>query len=413
MSNDQDSALPFDLPSGWPVTSVGEQFFLILGKMLDAEKNVGVSKPYLGNRSVQWGRVDIDDLSLIKLTQADLRHYRLAEGDLLVCEGGDIGRSAIWRGQLEECYFQKALHRVRPRGGFIPVLLRYLLEYYSKTGFLLNFATQTSIAHLPKDKFEVLPLPHPPLEEQQAIAEALSDADALIEGLERLIAKKRLIKQGAMQDLLTAKRRLPGFSGEWKPLNLAASSHLKARIGWQGLTTQEYLKFGEYTLVTGTDIHSGKINWRGCVFVDKWRFVQDRNIQLQNGDILLTKDGTIGKVARVSDLPGPATLNSGVFVIRPKNESYHSGFAFHILSSSIFEEFLAKLTAGSTIVHLYQKDLVTFVFDAPDIEEQIEISVVLDEMDAEIQTLETRLEKARFVKEGMMQNLLTGRIRLV
>ena len=261
------------------------------------------------------------------------------------------------------------------------------------------------------EKF-LLPIPKR-REEQEAIAEALSDADALIEGLERLIAKKRLIKQGAMQDLLTAKRRLPGFSGEWKTFNLASSSHLKARIGWQGLTTQEYRKFGEHTLVTGTDIVSGRVNWRGCVFVDKWRFDQDRNIQLRDNDILLTKDGTIGKVARVTDMPGPAALNSGVFVIRPKNGQYHPGFAFHILSSSVFGDFLAKLTAGSTIVHLYQKDLVTFEFPAPDFEEQEAISKALDDMDAEIQALETRLEKARQVKEGMMQNLLTGRIRLV
>lgn len=249
--------------------------------------------------------------------------------------------------------------------------------------------------------------------EQEAIAEALSDADALIEGLERLIAKKRLIKLGAMQDLLTAKRRLPGLSREWKNFNLASSSHLKARIGWQGLTTQEYRKFGEHILVTGTDIVSGRVNWRGCVFVDKWRFDQDRNIQLRDDDILLTKDGTIGKVARVTDIPGPAALNSGVFVIRPKNGQYHPGFVFHILSSSVFGDFLAKLTAGSTIVHLYQKDLVTFEFPAPDFEEQEAISKALDDMDAEIQALDTRLEKARQVKEGMMQNLLTGRIRLV
>jgi type I restriction enzyme S subunit len=147
----EDTTLPFKIPSGWESTSVGDEFFLILRKMLDAEKNVGVPRPYLGNKSVQWGRIDTDDLSLIKLTPADLRRYRLVAGDLLVCEGGDIGRSAIWQGQLEECYFQKALHRVRPRGGYSPVLLRYLLELYSKTGFLLNFATQTSIAHLPKD----------------------------------------------------------------------------------------------------------------------------------------------------------------------------------------------------------------------------------------------------------------------
>ena len=215
MSTGEEAKLPFPLPNGWGITHVGEEFFLTLGKMLDAEKNVGTAKPYLGNKSVQWGRIDVDDLSLIKLTPTDMRRYRLVEGDLLVCEGGDIGRSAIWRSQLAECYFQKALHRLRTRGRYSSVLLRYLLEYYSKTGFLLNFSTQTSIAHLPKDKLEVLPLPEPPIVEQKAIAETLSKADALIEVLEQLIVKKHNIKKGAMQDLLSGKRRLPGFEGKW------------------------------------------------------------------------------------------------------------------------------------------------------------------------------------------------------
>jgi type I restriction enzyme S subunit len=253
----------------------------------------------------------------------------------------------------------------------------------------------------------------PPLHEQQAIAAALSDADGVVAGLERVIAKKHLIKQGAMQDLLTARRRLPGFSGDWEPVNLAKESHLKARIGWQGLTTSEYRDSGEYHLITGTEIIDGRVDWRRCVFVDKWRFDQDRNIQLRNADVLLTKDGTIGKVAQVRDLPGPAALNSGVFVIRPKSDAYDATFLFHVLRSSVFDTFLAKLTAGSTIVHLYQKDLVAFEFLAPGIEEQRAIAAALDDMDAEILTLQDRLTKARAVKEGMMQNLLTGRVRLV
>jgi len=215
MSEADTVLLPAKFPTDWPISTVGEQFHIILGKMLDAEKNVGTYKPYLGNRSVQWGHIDVSDLDMIKLTDGDIRKYRLQNGDLLVCEGGDIGRAAIWQNQIDECYFQKALHRLRPRSEYSSVLMRYLLEYYAKSGFLVNFATQTSIAHLPKDKFVTVPLPNPPLHEQQAIAAALSDADGVVAGLERVIAKKRLIKQGAMQDLLTARRRLPGFSGEW------------------------------------------------------------------------------------------------------------------------------------------------------------------------------------------------------
>lgn len=254
----------------------------------------------------------------------------------------------------------------------------------------------------------------PPLPEQRAIAEAFSDVDGLLGGLDRLIAKKRDLKQAAMQQLLTGQTRLPGFHGKWVPLNMAQNSTLKARIGWQGLTTAEYLKTGDYFLVTGTDFSDGRIAWSSCCFVADERYTQDPNIQLRSKDILLTKDGTIGKVAYVDHLPGPATLNSGVFVIRPKGEAYDPQFFYFILTSRIFEQFLNKLAAGSTISHLYQKDFVTFSFLVPaTIHEQTAVASVLSEMDGELAVLEQRREKTRALKQAMMQELLTGRTRLI
>lgn len=254
----------------------------------------------------------------------------------------------------------------------------------------------------------------PEYNEQQVIATALSDVDALLESLDQLITKKRNLKQAAMQELLTGKTRLPGFDGEWKPLNMAQESTLKARIGWQGLTTAEYLKSGQYALITGTDFIDGKIDWEGCHFVEKERYDQDRYIQIQINDVLLTKDGTIGKAAFVDRLPYRATLNSGVFVIRPKNAAYVPKYLFWVLLSQIFIDFLNKLQAGSTISHLYQKDFVNFEFLAPaKIDEQIAIATILSDMDAEITTLEQRRKKTRDLKQAMMQELLTGKTRLI
>lgn len=130
--------------------------------------------------------------------------------------------------------------------------------------------------------------------------------------------------------------------------------------------------------------------------------------------ILITKDGTIGKVAYIPELDTPATLNSGVFVVRPKNNSFHPHFMYHILGSSVFRAFLDKLTAGSTIVHLYQKDLGSFVCYIPQLaEEQEAIAGILSNMDDEIALLEQELKKLRDLKQGMLRELLTGRIRLV
>lgn len=254
----------------------------------------------------------------------------------------------------------------------------------------------------------------PPLPEQSAIAAALGDVDALIATQDALIAKQRAIRQGAMQELLTGKRRLPGFGGKWISQRLGNAAMLKARIGWQGLTTAEYLDDGNYYLVTGTDFSDGKIDWANCHYVTKSRYSQDSFIQVRARDVLVTKDGTIGKIALVDALDKPATLNSGVFVIRPKNESFVPEFFYYLLLSKVFDEFLSQLSAGSTINHLYQKDFVGFTYQLPPTsEEQAAIAQVLGDVDAVIASLEAKRAKTARLKQGMMQELLTGRIRLV
>lgn len=195
-------------------------------------------------------------------------------------------------------------------------------------------------------------------------------------------------------------------------INLGTHATLKARIGWQGLTTAEYLDSGSYYLVTGTDFQGGRVNWDTCHYVDKERYDQDPNIQLKNGDVLITKDGTIGKIGYVDDLPGPATLNSGVFVTRPLGKKFDPLFLYYILTSRIFEDFLLKLSAGSTISHLYQKDFVNFEFIIPVIEEQRAIAEALSDVDALIAALDKLIAKKRDIKIATMQQLLTSKKRL-
>jgi len=395
MIAEEVSVLPFDLPSGWTQTSVDEEFYLILGKMLDAEKNTGVSRHYLGNKAVQWGHIAVEDLAEIKLTKSDLLRYRLVDGDLLVCEGGDIGRCAIWHSQLEECYFQKALHRVRTRGNFSIILLRYLLEHYSKTGFLKNFATQTSIAHLPKDKFQQVPLPSPPPAEQQAIAEALLDADGVVEGLERLIEKKQRIKQGAMQDLLTAKRRLPGFSGKWKKQAIGKITDV---IMGQSPSSASYNSAG-----TGLPLIQGAADIRNRRVIQRVFTSQITKLGLA-GDIVMTVRAPVGEI---SETDFDVCLGRGVCALRNADR-----YVFHAMV--FYETEWASLSKGSTFDSVNGKEVSEFeILYSDQSKEREAIYNLLDEMDAEITALEARLQKARQIKEGMMQNLLTGRIRLV
>jgi len=193
---------------------------------------------------------------------------------------------------------------------------------------------------------------------------------------------------------------------DWDVKNLLDNFTLKARLGWQGLTTEEYLTTGDYGLVTGTDFRDGYIDWDNCVYVEKIRYVQDKNIQLKVNDVLVTKDGTIGKVAFVNKLPNPTTLNSGIFVVRPKNPNIDERFFYYILMSSYFDIFLSKITAGSTITHLYQKDFSTFNFILPPRFEQNAIAQVLSDTDSYINSLEKLIEKKSQIKQGAMQELL-------
>ena len=341
----------------------------------------------------------------LKNSSADV----LPSGSLLLCTRATIGDSKINSIPMAT---NQGFKNVVPFKDTCIKYLYYLLQ--TKKREMLEKATASTFAEISKSALCEIPLQAPEKQEQEQIAQVLFDIDALITDLQKLIQKKKNIRQGTMQMLVTGKKRLDGFSGEWVKINLAKNSRLKARIGWQGLTTAEYLDEGYSYLITGTDFKDGRIEWNGCHYVDYDRYAQDPNIQVSNGDLLLTKDGTIGKVAFVTDLKRPATLNSGVFLVKPITDAYTAHFMFYVLESSVFKDFLQQLSAGSTINHLYQKDLVKFdLFVPPTKEEQEAIAGILFDMDCDIHKLEEKLSKYQKVKQGMMEELLTGKVRLV
>ena len=332
-------------------------------------------------------------------------------GDFILSNSMSFGRPYILN--IEGCIHDGWLTIQEYEETFSKNFLYYLLSSDSVYQQYISMAAGSSVKNLNKEKVSALVVAYPDIMEQERIADALSSIDSLIVTLEKQISKKKAIKQGAMQELLTGKKRLPGFKGEWQNFNLMKHSKIKARIGWQGLKKSEYLDSGYALLITGTDFDDGRVRWDSCHYVTHSRYDQDRNIQIQNDDILITKDGSLGKVALVQGLTKPATLNSGIFVIRPLQDAYNPIFVYHILSSFVFKNFLDKLSAGSTIIHLYQKDMGKFeLLLPPTIAEQKAVASVLSEMDTDIIALEEKLAKYRQVKQGMMQQLLMGKIRL-
>jgi type I restriction enzyme S subunit len=172
------------------------------------------SAPYLGNRAVQWDFVDCTEIEVMDFTASERLKFSLNPGDLLVCEGGDVGRTAIWRGEMEECFYQKAIHRLRPKSGAaLPAFMLRFMRFAKKNGYFREFTSQSSIAHLTQEKLGAIPMLLPKLEEQVKIADRFDAIDDRIQGELLLLANSRQQKSGLMHDLLTGHvRAVEGIS---------------------------------------------------------------------------------------------------------------------------------------------------------------------------------------------------------
>ncbi|MDE3111727.1 MAG: restriction endonuclease subunit S [Chloroflexota bacterium] len=201
------------IPQEWTIAPVGLRYEVQLGRMLNGERSFGPHMaPYLRNVNVQWRRVKIDDLAEMDFPPEVRPRYRLKAGDLLVCEGGEVGRAAIWRDEVEECYYQKAVHRLRPRSDDEPRYLMYVLRAMSKLGVFAAEGSQTTIPHLTAEKLAAHRVPFPPRQVQVKIADELDAAFARSEELALLIGRQvsALIeyRQAVITDVVTGKLRV-------------------------------------------------------------------------------------------------------------------------------------------------------------------------------------------------------------
>lgn len=197
------------IPKEWGLSTVGDQFEIQLGKMLDAEKSSGELRPYIGNKAVQWDKIDISDVQFVALRKEEMMRFRLKAGDLLVCEGGEVGRAAIWNEPIPECYYQKALHRLRPRDRYFSSLMLEFLRHWTNQDLLSEYVSKTSIAHLTQEKLSSIPLPVPPEVEQNSIINAFEQSKKRQEVEEAHLAKLYALKSGLTSDLLTGCVRTP------------------------------------------------------------------------------------------------------------------------------------------------------------------------------------------------------------
>lgn len=170
-------------------------------------------------------------------------------------------------------------------------------------------------------------------------------------------------------------------------INVGNDLYLKGRIGWKGLSKDEYLEKSNFRIINGTALEGKFINWNKCGFITEERYEESPEIKLEESDILISKDGTLGKIGYVKNLKTPSTVASGIFVLRNIiKDKLDTDYLYHFLKSNAFKEFINRMKAsGSTILHLYQRDLAQLELELPKIEIQKKISEVLNSIDSKIE----------------------------
>ena len=200
--------------------------------------------------------------------------------------------------------------------------------------------------------------------------------------------------------------RFKGFTEDWEQRKLSEVATMHARIGWQNLRTSEFLDSGDYMLITGTDFDDGAINYSSCHFVERERYEQDKHIQIKNGSILITKDGTLGKVAYVQGLSMPATLNAGVFNVEIKDETeVDNKYLFQYLKAPFLMDYVNKKATGGTIKHLNQNILVDFPVLMSSKAEQEVIGIYFEHLDNLITLHQRKLDHLKELKKGLLQKM--------
>lgn len=295
-----------------------------------------------------------------------------------------------------------------------------------------SVSTGTTYTSIATDDIKNTLIAIPPLEHQNAIADFLdhqtAKIDELIKKNEKLVELLKEKRQAIISHTVTKgldpdvkmKDSEIEWIGEilenWGINKIKYTSYVKGRIGWHGLRSDEFTEEGPY-LVTGTDFINGTVDWNTCYHISEERYSEDPYIQLKENDLLITKDGTIGKVALVKNLPDKTTLNSGVMLIRPETEDYRTDFMYWILNSKVFTEYIEYTKTGSTVQHLYQETFENFIFPVPKIFEQKNICDYLTDktlrIDKTIQKIQSQITTLKEYRQALISSVVTGKVGVI
>ena len=413
------------IPKDWDVVSLGQQ--------LRRPPRYGINAPAIpfDSRFPTYLRItDItEDGQFAEASKVSVEHpfsaeYVLESGDIVFARtGASVGKSYLYNPKDGRLVFAGFLIRISPDSERLaPAFLSYFAQSRPYWNWVKVNSMRSGQPGINGREYATLPVPFPPTKaEQEAIAMALSGADALIESLEQLLTKKRHLKQGAMQELLTGKKRLPGFSGEWE---VKPFGDLFDFSGGFSASRDQLSDEGHCYL------HYGDIHKSSKTFVDVHTEYQDipkfdiplkrisANSLLEDGDVVFVDaseddEGTSKHVVVVNKNKIPFISGLHTIVAKSKTgELIHEYRRYCFQTPAIRQQFLFY-AVGTKVSGISKTNIAKLDLPVPSIPEQTAIAAILSDMDAEIAALEQRLAKARQLKQGMMQELLTGRIRLI
>ncbi|MFF7748030.1 restriction endonuclease subunit S [Streptomyces sp. NPDC007971] len=392
-----------ELPAGWAWAKLGDIADTALGKMLDKKQSTGLHPtPYLRNVNVQWGRIDSTDLSTMDIEPEEKGRFTVSMGDLIVCEGGEIGRCAIWN-VPEPIAYQKALHRVRPSSVLETKYLRYYLEHAASSGKLVRFATGSTIKHLPQQRLREVPVPLPPVAEQRRIVEVLEEQlsrlDAAVASLDSCQGRAHGLRSAAMTVALqrvddAATKRLGELIKE--PL----------RNGHSAKATSDPFGIRTLNLTAVTQGVFSDTNTKLTV-ADPHRV---RDLWLTRGDILVQRSNTpelVGTTAMYEGADDWAIFPDLLIRVRV-NDDVLPEYVTLILQSRRGRSYFrarAKGLAGS-MPKIDQSTIENFTMPVPSLEVQERVVVeVRDEMER-VARVSSELDRARRRSVGLRNALL-------
>jgi type I restriction enzyme, S subunit len=422
------------IPKGWEMARL-EQVAKIqtgLAKGKKGLKNV-VSLPYLRVANVQDGYLDLSEIKEIEVDSDQIDRYLLRNEDLLLTEGGDfdkLGRGSLWYDQIKPCLHQNHVFVVRvDKNKLIPYFFSQQVgSSYGKAYFLSCAKQTTNLASINSTQLKEFPVILPPLREQCRIAEILGVWDGAIDLLEKLITAKRKLKQGLMQQLLTGRKRFKEFGApiisegcipdKWKKITLKETA-AKEKYSFTGGPFGSNLKAEHYVdngvrIIQLQNIGDGHFNNKYKIFTTEEKANELISCNIYPGDIILSKMGD--PVARGCFIPNSASrflMASDGIRLKVNNLKFDSSFLLQQINAPIFRKIAISHSTGSTRQRIGLDILRDLPILMPPLQEQEKIAAVLSAADAEISTLEKQLAAYKEQKRGLMQQLLTGRTRIL